>query len=268
LSQLAVEHDRRDLVAETIERWIKWHGVWRKTTAAMAYGLSYGLSSPAESLVQLRRLGQTESPQLLNAVVWSLCRLLRRPANQITVLQAMCRWVYLADRTEGLRTIALSVGLQVVGIERDPEFYFPPAEEADRFTVQRLTVALFWHVLRDEVFGARTVLLMLADARIAHYDPKAHKRLFALMDMVLDGGSRRMAMRRMIEHHPRHRRRIRQLFRLCRRLAGRPWWTVLTGWMQGLRRVVGSGREGGVAGEPTLKGGAGDRRAVDESDSG
>ncbi|MBB5897529.1 hypothetical protein [Kutzneria kofuensis] len=87
--------------------------------------------------------------QQLNAVVWAVCRLFRRPANQITVLQAMCRWVYVADRTEGLRTIPLSVGLQLVGIEPDPDFDFPPAE-ADRPTVRRLTVALFWHVLRDE----------------------------------------------------------------------------------------------------------------------
>jgi len=39
------------------------------------------------------------------------------------------------------------------------------------------------------------------------------RRLLGLMDMVLDGGSRRLAMRRPTEHHPRHRRRIRQLFR-------------------------------------------------------
>jgi hypothetical protein len=232
LSELAIEHHRRELVAETIERWIQVtrYGVWRKTTAAMAYGLSYGLRSPSESLTQLKRLGQTESVQLLNAVVWATCRLFRRPANQITVLQAMCRWVYLGDRTDGLRTIALSVGLQVVGIERDPEFYFPPAEELDRPVVRQLTVALFWHVLRDEVFGARTLQLMLAEALTAHYDPNARERLLELMDMVLAGGGRGSAMRRLIEHHPRHRRRIRRLFHLVRLLEGRPWWKVVAGW--------------------------------------
>jgi hypothetical protein len=238
LSQLTTHHDRRELVAETLDRWIERDvGVWRKTTAAMVYGLAYGIRSPKESLRQLERLGRTGSPQQQNWVVWAVCQLYGRPANQVTVLQAMCRWVYVADRTEGLRTIALSVGWQLVGIDPDPEFDFPPPEEADRLTVRRLMVAMFWHVLRDDVFGARMLQLMLEQAQNARFDPKARARLTALMDMVLDGGGRRLAIRRLVEHHPRHRRRIRRLFRLFRLLAGRPWWAVVAGWGHGSRRA-------------------------------
>jgi hypothetical protein len=172
----------------------------------------------------------------------------RRPNNQVTVLQAMCRWVCEADRTDGLRTIALSVGWALAGIDPDPDFWFPPAVEQDRPTVRRLLVALFRKVLRDEVFGARALQLMLEEALAAQYDPKAREHLLELMDMVLDGVGRRSAMRRLTEQHPRHRRRIRRLFRLCRRLEGRPWWTVPAGWVRGIRRAVGSGHEGGEAG--------------------
>ncbi|MEV6604443.1 hypothetical protein [Kutzneria sp. NPDC051319] len=238
LSQLALEHDRRELVAETLNLWIEQRsGVWRKTTAAMVYGLPYGTREPGEALKQLERLGRAESPQQQNWVVWAVRELFRRPDNQITVLQAMCRWVYVADRTEGLRTIALSVGWALAGIDPDPDFWFPPAVGRDRLTVQRLLAALFWHVLRDEVFGARALQSMLELALSAHYDPKARERLIELFDLVLDGGSRRLAIRRLTEHHPRHRRRIRRLFRLFGLLEGRSWLAVLAGWGHGSRRV-------------------------------
>lgn len=230
LSQLATEHGCRELVDETLDRWIEQRsGVWRKTAAAMVYGFPYGTRDPLNAITQLKRIGRTESRHQQNWVVWAVREQFRRPNNQVTVLQAMCRWVYEADRTEGLRTIALSVGWALAGIDPDPDFWFPPATEQDQPTVRRLLVALFWHVLRDEIFGARALQLMLEEALAAHYDPKARERLLGLMDMVLDGGSRRLAMRRLTEHHPRHRRRIRRLFRLCRLLEGRPWWTVLAG---------------------------------------
>ena len=238
LSQLATEHDCRGLVAETLDLWIEQRsGVWRKTTAAMVYGFAYGAREPQHALSQLERIGRTGSPQQQNWVVWAVRELFRRPDNQIIVLQAMCRWVYVADRTEGLRTVALSVGWALVGIDPDPEFWFPPAVEQDRPTVRRLLVALFWHVMRDEVFGAKALQLMLELALSAQYDPKARDRLTKLMDMILDGGGRRLAMRRLVEHHPRYRRRIRRLFRLCRLLERRPWWAVVAGWWHGSRRA-------------------------------
>lgn len=187
-------------------------------------------------MAQLERVGRTESRLQQNWVVWAVRELFRRPNNQIFVLRAMCRWVYVADRTEGLRMIALSAGWALAGIDPDPDFWFPPAREQDRATVRQLLVALFRQVLRDEVFGARALQVMLELALSAHYDPKARERLSELMDMALDGGGHRLAARRLIEHHPRHRRRIRRLFRLARLLDGRPWWSVVAGWGHGSRR--------------------------------
>jgi len=251
LSQLATQHSRHDLVAETLERWIKGSNEYRKATAAMVYGLPYGLGTPNESLTQLVRIGRSYWDVQHHWVVWAVGELFRRPGNQLLVLEAMCSWIHLADRTGGLRTIALLAGRRLTGVGFGPESEFPAAAEQDRQDVRRLTVAVLWHVLCDATFGPEALDQLLGCAQLAHVDDKKRARLMALMDLVVDGVRPRVAMRRLVKEHPLLKRRIRRLFRRVRQLEERPWWAVVAGWAYGSRRsgqAVGPRHEGGHGG--------------------
>jgi hypothetical protein len=238
LALLAGHFERQRLVDETLDRWIDAPaGVRRKLTAAMVLGLMYGTRPVKDGLDRLERIADTENKQLLDAVIWAVMTIRAHGRNQVPVLQTMCRWLCAPDEWDGRRVVALSVGWQVVGLGRSAGFEFPEPVEVDRPAATALTRALFGYIIRDGVFGARAIEVMIGLAERARHDPAAMRRLSDLMAMVLGDDSRRAARKALVLRHPYLRRRIGRLFRLVRLLGGRPWWAVVAGWWHGSRRA-------------------------------
>ena len=119
LKWLADAHGLRPLVEQTLESWVVSKSVHRQWTSALVYGSLFGLQDFDQALLQLTNLGHSRNAKVQNAVVQGVLNLLARPENQKNVLDAVVSWLRQSfDWSDGLRTVALGVGMEVVGFAR------------------------------------------------------------------------------------------------------------------------------------------------------
>lgn len=232
LNRLAHTHNLEPLVEQTLEDWVESGTINRKWTAAVAYGSEFGQRNPSYALRQLERVGRSNSSRVQSGVIRSLLVMLSRPETEKSAIEILVPWLwsFRHGQPDGLRMVALGVGIWATGFIRDPEHVaLDPASLAERYPEALRTLAE--HIVCDSLLGPPAVAYLSRLMKRAELEQKRQLapsnddasaellRLVSLLTPNLRWSTRRKRANELAEQHPIRRSKIRRIFKMASQLS-------------------------------------------------
>jgi hypothetical protein len=190
----------RNTVRRQIRRWYGMKGQPAlQSTAALAYGYSYGIMQPEVALEALDRLAEMDKWIVALAVGEALGNLIHEhEATMATeIFLALLRWLDDREKSQtGELAFLVMAGWLLVEDDLEaprPRLDFWPGllDLADREPKLRGALALLWQRVLSSAYFARKAAEMLEDwAADAEYDERACRALVSLATAASDGHDR------------------------------------------------------------------------------
>ncbi|MGH3943074.1 MAG: hypothetical protein ACRDTG_31515 [Pseudonocardiaceae bacterium] len=230
LTRLAGAHGLRPLVEQTLESWVTSDSVYRQFTSALVYGSGFGVQDPHQALYQLTSLGCSSNVKVQNAVVGGILGLLSQPMNQENVLNTVVSWLSQSSLgSECLHTVALGVGMRVVGFSRDSSPETVDSVLLAKQYPEQVSI-LAKGILEDQRFGHAALMRLAKLACFVDLSRLRQREFFPthesaeLLRLVtnfapdLRWWPRRRAVAALSRQYPARRTQIRRIFRTASKL--------------------------------------------------